>query len=71
METLITQKEAAAILRLSVRTLERHRVAGTGPAFVKLGGRVAYRSSDLMAWAASNTFYSTAAMNEEARHDRR
>ena len=33
----LTQQEAAAYLRLSPRTLERHRVTGTGSAYVKLG----------------------------------
>ncbi len=28
----LTQDEVAAVLRLSPRTLERHRLAGTGPA---------------------------------------
>lgn len=56
----LTQAEAAELLRVSPRTLERHRVAGTGPKFVKAGRRVLYRQSDLQAWAAANTFSSTA-----------
>ncbi len=59
LNVFLTQREAAAVLRLSERTLERHRLAGTGPAFVKLGRRVAYRKSDLEAWAAANTHRST------------
>ena len=55
----LTQSEAADLLRLSPRTLERHRVAGTGPRFVKAGRRVLYRQSDLEAWASANTFSST------------
>ena len=57
--TFLTQAEAADLLRISPRTLERHRVAGTGPRFVKAGRRVLYRRSDLEEWAASNTFSST------------
>ena len=49
----LTQQEAAAYLRLSPRTLERHRVEGTGSRFVKLGRRVLYRRSDLDDWAAT------------------
>ncbi len=56
----LTQQEAAAYLRLSPRTLERHRVEGTGSRFVKLGRRVLYRRSDLDAWAERRTFASTA-----------
>ena len=55
----LTQGEAAALLRLSGRTLERHRLSGTGPVFVRLGRRIVYRSQDLMAWAEANTFRST------------
>ncbi|MDP4006316.1 AlpA family transcriptional regulator [Methylobacterium sp. NEAU K] len=56
---LLTQREAADALRISSRTLERHRVAGTGPIFVKLGRRVVYRAHDLAAWAEAHTHRST------------
>ena len=36
--------------RLSIRTLEKHRIYGTGPRYSKLGGRVVYRIEDLQAW---------------------
>lgn len=55
----LTQAEAAELLRVSPRTLERHRVAGTGPRFVKAGRRVLYRQSDLDDWTSANTFSST------------
>ena len=45
------QGAAAAFLRLSPRTLERFRVQGRGPRFLKLGRRVMYRVGDLEAWA--------------------
>jgi predicted DNA-binding transcriptional regulator AlpA len=47
---LLTQREAACLLQLSERTMERHRVAGTGPRYVKAGRLVRYRQSDLEAW---------------------
>lgn len=43
--------DAALRLGLSPRTLEKHRCFGTGPAFHKLGGRVAYTIEALDAWA--------------------
>lgn len=43
--------EAARFLGLSPRTLEKHRVYGTGPVYRKLGGRVVYALADLQAWA--------------------
>jgi len=58
------QNEAARYLRLSPRTLERHRVAGTGPRFTKLGRRVVYRISELETWATERTFASTAEADE-------
>jgi predicted DNA-binding transcriptional regulator AlpA len=51
MNPLLDQRQAAHLLRLSVRTLERHRVAGTGPRFIRLGRRlIRYRVSDLAEW---------------------
>jgi hypothetical protein len=58
-DTLLTQNEAAEILRLSPRTLERHRVAGTGPKFMKAGARVLYAEDELRGWLTANTFQST------------
>lgn len=43
--------EAARFLGLSYRTLEKHRSYGTGPTYLKLGGRVVYSIDDLKAWA--------------------
>lgn len=51
--------DAAAFLGLSGRTLEKHRCAGTGPVFRKLGGRVVYAIDDLEAWAADRARNST------------
>jgi predicted DNA-binding transcriptional regulator AlpA len=55
----LIQEEAAKLLRLSPRTLERQRLDGTGPKFVKLGRRVLYRASDMEAWLQNRTFQST------------
>jgi Helix-turn-helix domain len=43
MLRLLTQREAATLLRLSERTLERLRVTGAGPVYVKAGRSVRYR----------------------------
>jgi hypothetical protein len=43
--------EAARLLAISARTLEKYRCHGSGPIFRKLGGRVVYAIDDLMAWA--------------------
>lgn len=51
---LLNQREASAWLKLSERTLERLRLTGDGPRFVKAGRRVLYRQEDLSAWIASH-----------------
>jgi predicted DNA-binding transcriptional regulator AlpA len=43
--------EAARLLGLSPRTLEKYRCHGSGPTFRKLGGRVVYALDDLETWA--------------------
>ena len=52
----LTTDEAAALLRLSPRTLEKQRVLGGGPRFRKFGARVVYAMADLRAWADSHTY---------------
>lgn len=54
--------EAARILGLSHRTLEKHRTYGTGPAYRKIGGRVVYAPADLQAWVEQGTRRSTSDM---------
>jgi excisionase family DNA binding protein len=51
---LLTQRDAAAQLRLSVRTLERLRLTGGGPVYYKMGRCVRYREDDLNSWVASH-----------------
>ena len=65
MNTLLTQREAASALRCSERTLERLRLNGNGPRYVKATRRVLYREADLEAWLASRLTSSTS----EARHN--
>lgn len=51
--------EAARILSVSGRTLEKYRVSGEGPLYRKIGGRVLYRLEDLRAWADRGVHSST------------
>jgi hypothetical protein len=64
MQTLLTQREAALALRLSERTLERSRVTGHGPLFVKPGRRVLYRQIDLEEWIGSRARQSTSELKQ-------
>jgi hypothetical protein len=44
-------KEAARFIGVSSRTLEKHRIYGTGPKYSKIGGRIIYAVTDLRDWA--------------------
>ena len=46
-EPLITEGEAAAMLRVSLTSLRRWRANGYGPVFRKMGRSVRYRPADL------------------------
>jgi excisionase family DNA binding protein len=49
-EELLTQQQLAHELQVSLRTLERWRQEGTGPAFIRIGRFPRYRRSDIDAW---------------------
>ena len=46
-----TTSEAAALLTLSPRTLDRYRDTGKGPPYFRMGAAIRYARSDLMEWA--------------------
>ena len=56
---ILFTEEAADYVRLSKPTLERFRISGDGPKFLKLGGSVRYRKVDLDAWLESRVVNST------------
>ncbi len=51
---LLNEKEAAEYLNLAVKTLQYWRVAGGGPAFIKMGRLVRYELSTLTSYIESN-----------------
>jgi predicted DNA-binding transcriptional regulator AlpA len=59
MERLLDQHAVSEILSLSERTLERLRVSGDGPRFVRLGHSIRYRPADVEAWVADRVVGST------------
>ena len=60
MTTLMTEQQAAGYLGgVSVRTLQRWRMTGEGPAFTKIGKCVRYRTSDLDRFLEANLRSST------------
>jgi predicted DNA-binding transcriptional regulator AlpA len=59
MSEVTDTKGAATRTGLSVATLEKKRVYGNGPAFLKLGRSVRYRVADLDRWLAEHQLQST------------
>ncbi|MDQ3560459.1 MAG: helix-turn-helix domain-containing protein [Pseudomonadota bacterium] len=56
---LLTTKEAAALLRMSLSFLMKARLKGDGPRYRKVGRCVRYVESDLLAYLKQNGRMST------------
>jgi hypothetical protein len=54
-ERLLTEVQAADLLRLSARTLQAWRSQHVGPPFVRAGRAIRYRRSALISWTLDNT----------------
>lgn len=63
----LNQVEAAELLRVSARALEKWRQRGSGPAFIRANRRVVYALGDLEAWLASGRRHSTTSAPGEVR----
>jgi helix-turn-helix protein len=55
-DRLLTPDEASARLRIAKQTSANWRSQGTGPEFLKQGGRIFYSQSRLVAWQEDRTF---------------
>ena len=53
LEQLLTERDVARILRISIASCRRWRVSNHGPKFLKLSTSVRYRPDDLVAWIAT------------------
>ena len=58
-ERLLTTREVADFLRVSVSWLAKARMRGDGPVFTKIGRGVFYRESALVQWLKSQQRLST------------
>ena len=69
MTQLMTERDAAWLLGLSVRTLQKWRLLGQGPCYLKLGQAVRYDPSDLEAFvqAARRSFTSERSSDEAGK----
>jgi hypothetical protein len=59
LRRLMTTDEAAAYLRISPSTLNKMRVYGGGPAFLKFARGVRYEFGELLKWQDTRRFHST------------
>ena len=50
LENLLSENEIAQIFGRAVPTLQKDRLCGTGPPFIKIGRLVRYRPSAVQAW---------------------
>lgn len=68
-EELMEERDAAALLGLSVKTLQNLRWQGGGPPYFKVGGRrkVRYRRDDLNNWLTASRRTSTSDPGSVAR----
>jgi predicted DNA-binding transcriptional regulator AlpA len=58
---LRTEVQAAAFLGVSPRVLQKWRVTGRGPQFLRLSSRcIRYSQADLLSWVESRVFSATA-----------
>lgn len=52
--TLLNEREVAAALFISVKTLQLWRQQGRGPRFLRLVSHVRYRAGDVVEWMEQN-----------------
>ena len=67
----LNQIELSRRWNISLRTLERWRSIGEGPAFLKLGGRVLYRREDIEAFEEAQLRRSKVVAQAVERHAHR
>lgn len=59
IQTMNDTRQAAAYLGLGASTLEKFRMTGNGPVYLKIGRRCLYAQGDLDAWLAKHRRTST------------
>ena len=59
MKPLLDEEAAALLVGMTVSTLQKKRVAGNGPRYVKMGRIVRYRPDDLESFVAERVVTST------------
>jgi predicted DNA-binding transcriptional regulator AlpA len=59
IEPLFDEAQVSQLTGRGIATLQKDRVRGTGPKYVKLGRHVRYRTSDVEAWIVQRVRQST------------
>jgi predicted DNA-binding transcriptional regulator AlpA len=54
-DVMLSHDKAAALIGISRRTLFRHRLAGGGPVYRRIGKHILYPQSAVAAYIAANT----------------
>lgn len=68
--SLLTEKEIAKFLKVSVSWLQKARVRGDGPPFVRIsGGCIRYQISAVQEWVQSKIVHSTSQYPNETKGD--
>jgi predicted DNA-binding transcriptional regulator AlpA len=66
IQSNLSADQAADLLGLAASTLAKMRLSGDGPAFIKMGRRVAYRPDDIQHWLDTNRRLSTSEYDHSA-----
>lgn len=56
-KNLISEKEAANFLNISVKTIQAWRYKGYGPTYIKFAKKIAYTVSDLQSFVESQKIH--------------
>jgi predicted DNA-binding transcriptional regulator AlpA len=59
IDPLFDEAQVAQLTGRGIATLQKDRVRGTGPKYVKLGRHVRYRPADIEAWISERVRQST------------
>jgi predicted DNA-binding transcriptional regulator AlpA len=71
-DALLTDVQLAAHLGIGRSTLQKMRLSGSGPVYIKIGRKVTrYRMSDVQVWLAARERKSTADPGPKARGPKR
>lgn len=70
-QLVVSERQAASMVGLGARTLQKKRLDGTGPAFVQLTERrIGYAVIELQRWISSRSVRSTAEVTVRAQWER-